>query len=403
METMIEDFLELLQIPCENPGADMTHAAEYLAGVAQRLGYRVRVDHVPESEALEHSITKAVNILADIGPKGNQALLLNAHFDTTAPGDGWTMNPYGGVMQDGVIYGRGAAVSKSDVIVYLYAVHIAKQVVHPSFPVHLMLTGDEEMGGYLGPQRLLSAEDRESLVVAICPGSTYMVMDRHGGALLWIITLTGRARHAAVSSRGGDSVEAGADLIGDFYRYRDAQASLLRGWLTCGIARGGVAANMVSGSFQLHIDRRIDPRENVETVRVELRTVLQRWGERHLDIDWDVKEVVAAEPMDGAENHDWAEWFAAQATTVLQQPITRGASALYTDARHFAQEHIPTVCYGAGRSNLLEVGAHGPNEHVAVKDLSNAVNVISTIVATLWNEGPKSLARFFGSAEGDGR
>src|SRR3546814_4624387 len=43
---------------------------------------------------------------------------LNAHGDVVAPGEGWSVDPYAAVVKDGVMYGRGAAVSKSDFVTY---------------------------------------------------------------------------------------------------------------------------------------------------------------------------------------------------------------------------------------------------------------------------------------------
>ncbi|PSR36219.1 MAG: hypothetical protein C7B44_10185 [Sulfobacillus thermosulfidooxidans] len=401
MRQFIEDFRGLLQVRCENPGADMSLAAEYVAAVAERLGYTVRIDHVPDSLAHQHHVRKAVNVLARIGPDADQAVILNAHFDTTPPGEGWSVDPYSGHLKDEVLYGRGAAVSKSDVMGYLYAVYMAYQMVRPSFPVFVMLTGDEETGGYLGPQRLLALGSWPAHTVAICPGSADVVVDRHGGALLWTIVLRGRSRHAAVSERGGDSVKAGAELITEFYQYRDADAVRRGGWLTCGIARGGVAANMVAGSFEIHIDRRVNPREQLSAVRQELQAVLDGWAKRHRDIQWHVEEVVAAEPMNGENNHTWAKWFADHAAGVLKQPIPLGASPLFTDARHFDQAQIPTICYGAGQADLFEMGAHGPDEHIAMADSSRAMLVLSTVVATLWRKGPTSLVDLALTAKGD--
>ena len=38
------------------------------------------------------------------------------------PGEGWTHDPYGGEVADGKLYGRAAAVSKSDFATYTFAV-----------------------------------------------------------------------------------------------------------------------------------------------------------------------------------------------------------------------------------------------------------------------------------------
>ena len=48
-------------------------------------------------------------------------IALNAHGDVVAPGEGWSSDPYGAEIRDGRMYGRGAAVSKSDFATYAFA------------------------------------------------------------------------------------------------------------------------------------------------------------------------------------------------------------------------------------------------------------------------------------------
>ena len=43
------------------------------------------------------------------------------HLDVVPPGEGWTHDPYGGEVEDGKIYGRAAAVSKSDFASFTFA------------------------------------------------------------------------------------------------------------------------------------------------------------------------------------------------------------------------------------------------------------------------------------------
>ena len=52
---------------------------------------------------------------------GGPTIALNAHGDVVPPGDGWTHDPYGGEIVDGKLYGRAAAVSKSDFATYTFA------------------------------------------------------------------------------------------------------------------------------------------------------------------------------------------------------------------------------------------------------------------------------------------
>src|SRR3546814_18769615 len=82
---------------------------------------------------------------------------LNAHGDVVPPGDGWTHEPYGGEIVDGVMYGRGVAVSKSDFATYAFALLALESVAERlAGTVELHLTYYEEPGGGLGPAWILS-------------------------------------------------------------------------------------------------------------------------------------------------------------------------------------------------------------------------------------------------------
>ncbi|MFX8250618.1 M20/M25/M40 family metallo-hydrolase, partial [Acinetobacter baumannii] len=48
-------------------------------------------------------------------------IALNAHGDVVPPGEGWSHDPYGAEIVDGKLYGRAAAVSKSDFATYTFA------------------------------------------------------------------------------------------------------------------------------------------------------------------------------------------------------------------------------------------------------------------------------------------
>ncbi len=54
----------------------------------------------------------AVSVLLESGHPG-PSLLLASHFDTVPPGEGWEVDPFAGVVEDGILRGRGAVDAKS--------------------------------------------------------------------------------------------------------------------------------------------------------------------------------------------------------------------------------------------------------------------------------------------------
>lgn len=69
------------------------------------------------------------NIAGRIG-HGGEVLLLNAQVDTVAVHDRseWRHDPFGGVIEGGCLFGRGAADTKSAAAAALYAVALAKKL-----------------------------------------------------------------------------------------------------------------------------------------------------------------------------------------------------------------------------------------------------------------------------------
>uniref|UniRef100_UPI003979F124 M20/M25/M40 family metallo-hydrolase n=1 Tax=Salmonella sp. SAL4445 TaxID=3159900 RepID=UPI003979F124 len=54
-------------------------------------------------------------------------LHLNGHFDVVPAGSGWTVDPFGGVVRDGRIYGRGACDMKAGLAAAIYAVEAIRR------------------------------------------------------------------------------------------------------------------------------------------------------------------------------------------------------------------------------------------------------------------------------------
>ena len=100
---------ELIRIPSVtgNEGA----AARYVEEELRQLGYRPSVE--------------ANNVFFETG-EGPRCLLLNSHLDTVDLGKGWQRDPFGGVLEDGKVYGRGASDDKGNVAAMLEIARLAK-------------------------------------------------------------------------------------------------------------------------------------------------------------------------------------------------------------------------------------------------------------------------------------
>ena len=104
-EVLIEFLRGFIRCKSPNPPGDTREVAAYVRGFLDRhgLAYRIIAPH-----------EQMPNIVAtfDAGAPGRH-LALNGHMDVfPVDSTGWTVDPWGGELIDGKIYGRGACDMK---------------------------------------------------------------------------------------------------------------------------------------------------------------------------------------------------------------------------------------------------------------------------------------------------
>ncbi len=136
------------RIPSDNPPGDCDPPAAAVARLLEGLGFAVERHKVPEAVAKAAGMISATNLIVRRRFAAGPTIALNAHGDVVPPGTGWTQDPYGGKIVDGWMYGRGAAVSKSDIAAYAFALlALERSGAALRGAVELHVTFDEEAGG----------------------------------------------------------------------------------------------------------------------------------------------------------------------------------------------------------------------------------------------------------------
>ena len=158
----------------------MPHA-ERTAELLRAFGMQAEAHPVPEQEVRDYGLQSITNLIVrrEYGP-GRRGVALNAHGDVVPPGEGWRHDPYGAQIEDGNLYGRAAAVSKSD-FSFTFAVRALEAVAAPRHgAVELHFTYDEEFGGLLTGLAAATGPDWPDLLIAA--GFSYAVVSAHNGA-----------------------------------------------------------------------------------------------------------------------------------------------------------------------------------------------------------------------------
>src|SRR5271157_3539471 len=323
--------------------------------------------------------------------QGGLTIALNAHGDVVPPGAGWTRDPYGAEIVDGWMYGRGVAVSKSDVATYAFArLALEKCGATLNGTVELHITYDEEAGGEIGP-RLILEQGLSRPDLAIGAGFSYAVVSAHNGCLHLEVEVLGRSAHAARPFTGVDALEAANAILTALYGWRgglSARTSKITGigspQMTVGLISGGVNTNVVPDRVAFRLDRRMVPEENPAEVEAELGAVIAGAAALHPEARVTVRRILLAEPLTPtAAGAKLTETLCRHASQVMGEPVAASGVPLYTDARHYATAGVPVVLYGAGPRTIEEANAHRADERLPLADLYRATEVIALTLAEL--------------------
>lgn len=193
---------ELIRIPSVtgNEGA----IARYVEEELRQLGYRPSVE--------------ANNVFFETG-EGPTCLLLNSHLDTVELGKGWKRDPFGAVLEDGRVYGRGASDDKGNIAAMLEIARLAKDRKLGGRILFTFTTGEEfgttleEKGSYLLSKHLradkalvlepqLDVKERRLNIIHGCRGIENIK-----------VQIRGKGAHTGYPERGINAVTRAVQIL----------------------------------------------------------------------------------------------------------------------------------------------------------------------------------------------
>ena len=390
-------FLQaLVRVPTDTPPGDNAPHAQHTAQLLQAFGLPAEQHPVPAAEVQAHGLQSITNLIVRRRFGAGPTIALNAHGDVVPPGEGWTKPPYEGVIEDGRMYGRGVAVSKSDFATYAFALLALERAAREARAslagsVELHFTYDEEFGGEVGPawllQRGLTKPD-----FLIAAGFSYQVVTAHNGCLQLEVTLQGLASHAAYPDTGVDALQAATALLTALYAHnatlrerRSTVAGITHPYLNVGLISGGSNTNVVPGKVVLKLDRRMIPEEDAAAVEAEVRELIERSVAAHdARVRVEIRRMLLAQALQPqSANAPLVQAIQRHAGELFGQTPPVVGTPLYTDVRLYGAHGVPAVIYGAGPRTVLESNAKRADEHLVLDDLRRATKVIARTLSEL--------------------
>src|SRR6266852_6335321 len=144
---------QLIQINTTNPPGNEQAAAKYIAGILEKEGIAPELLEVATGRS---AVVARLRSSAISDP--SRALLLVAHMDVVgAERARWSVDPFGAVMKDGYIYGRGTIDDKSMLAANLATfIALKRSNARLNRDVIFLATTDEEAGGEAGIKMLIA-------------------------------------------------------------------------------------------------------------------------------------------------------------------------------------------------------------------------------------------------------
>jgi acetylornithine deacetylase/succinyl-diaminopimelate desuccinylase family protein len=373
---MKRDLAALIGFDTQNPPGHEAELAVFLRDLISAEGFELTLQAFKPGR---------VNVIAKLENGAGPVFALNTHMDVVPAGDGWSSDPFTLREANGRLYGRGACDCKGPLAAMVETLRmLARNRNAWSGTLLGVFVADEEIASE-GAKSYASTKPHIDYAIVGEPTSNTTVT-AHKGSLRPLVRVQGVSAHSGTPHLGENAIYRAGELVGVVSEYHDTvirrRSHPLVGGASLTVTRvsGGHADNVLPGSCDLLLDRRMIPGEDESATKEEIEALLefahQRFGVRANVIEYRATTGGATE-------------------TAVEEPIVRAslaASRAYgtgdpgpfgfqgaCDLVHFASIGAKGVVVGPG---ALAV-AHKPDEFVPVDELVAASLIYRDVVLAM--------------------
>lgn len=356
----------LLSFRTVNPPGDEHPCAADLAERLESAGLRVAMHE------LDVGRSSVVAVLPSRATR--PAIAFTGHLDVVPLGaTPWTVDPFGGEVRDGRLYGRGSADMKGAVAAMVVMAQRLAQNAQREADLQLIFTAGEERGCQ-GSQQLAMQPDAlhpaGALVVGEPTGNQPLL--GHKGCVRFELQARGVTAHASMPEEGDNAIFKAAEAALALRAFEfgiPAHPLLGRPTLNVGTFRGGMNINSVPDAATIGVDIRTVAGQDEDSLHRQLRDCVGPAIDIHRT---EGAGAVLSDPAD--------PWIAQVLETMADRhgSATRhGTAPYFTDAAFLkpALGEPPTLILGPGDAAM----AHKTDEYCSVDMLRAAVEIYSEI------------------------
>ena len=389
---MLSDIIRIdTSVP---PGDGYARMVEYLEPLLKAAGLETERVVVPEERWRSIPLPlegERVNLVARWAAAGKPPASIYAHMDVVPAGDGWTVDPFGGEISAGKVFGRGAIDMKGSIPPAVVAFEVMRELgLEPAFEASLLLCTDEETGVDPGAAYLAELGYFKPPIIHLEGGGQAPAMiSANAGCLKAVITVTGREVHSGLGFLGINAIEESIPVMEELMELKrevEKRESVFDSFPLAGMPsprltptfninmmRAGEKLNMVPARSELQIDRRYLPDEDPAEVKSEMARAVERARERsraeRIDIDFEV--IYPPHSIDTESEHvrRWCDGVRLALGYPADLPFIFPAATGATDMSFVGKIAGTDQFVGTGVMDAEHLGAHEADESVPVANL----------------------------------
>lgn len=408
-DLLVELTQALIRVPTLNPpGLDYAAICDVLEDWLKPHGFDIKRVRAVGALGDSDKYPRWNLIARHEGRNSGECVHFNSHTDVVSVGEGWSVDPFEGIVKDGRVYGRGACDMKGGLAASMVAA-VCFVAEHPEYSGSIEISGtcDEESGGFGGVAYLAEKgwfdPSRVQHVIIPEPLNKDRICLGHRGVLWTEIETHGHIAHGSMPFLGdcavrhmGAVIEAFEDtLIPRLQQRRTAMPVVPDGarqsTLNINSIHGGqdepedgytgLPSALVPDRCRMVVDRRFLIEEDLEAVRAELHDILESVKQDRDKFDYRVRELFSVLPTmterDAPVVTAVADAIKARLGTEPDYVVSPGT---------YDQKHIDRIgrlhnciAYGPGILDL----AHQPDEYVGIEDMIDSAQVMGRSLQTL--------------------
>jgi len=367
---MIGFLQKLVQSNSENPPGNEEHTAGLIAKELESFGCKTRLQYV------DYNRPNIIGVLEGIH---SEKLLFNGHTDTVKVGnlDNWTVNPFGAMIKNGYLYGRGACDMKAGLVSMIFAMKALKKSEIP-FNKGIIFTGviDEEVN-FKGTRALIEEKILDDCKFGFVSEPTSLkIVNQHKGAIEYKAVTFGTSAHSGQAYKGINAIARMGKLIAALESYNVALAGgkkhpiFVHPTLNIGTIQGGTGITLVPEHCEIEFDRQILPGEVIDQVERQIEDIIFRVKDKHHF----TAKLIKTQQFDSwniPKNDLFVQWFKRVFKKVLKKKSFLDGLHGYCEAELLAQTGISPLVFGPGSIDK----AHAPDERVLIQEVIDAAKV----------------------------